>query len=177
MEIFQFLLSLSLSSLGVLMDLLTTNIFVEDLGLEFEWNKLVKYVVSRWGYKSWVFCFEIPIIVAMALFDSRFSLIFLSLGLSWLIGRGFAACINLKTIVEYRTIGIDEFKVQRLLRKQALRSVSFSNKLKLKLPYLIGLVICFTTYVLLFFASFSAVTLLRSLSLGLIIFFLIMAAT
>jgi len=158
-EISQFLLSLSLSSLGVLADLLTTSVFVKDLRLKFEWNSLVKNVVSRWGYKVWVFCLEIPAIIAIALFDSKFSL-----GLSWLIGRGFVACINLKTIVEYRIIGIDEFKVQLLSRRQTFRNVSLSNKPKLRLPYLLGLVICFTLYELLFFANFSTVTWLRSLS-------------
>jgi len=171
LEFLQFFLSLSLSSMGVLFDLLTTSIFVEDLGLEFEWNKLVKYIMSRWGYKVWIVCIEIPIILVLAFSDSSFSLIF-PLGLSWLIGRGFVASVNLKTIVEYRKIGINEFKAQRLSRKQAFRNLSLSNRLILKLPYLIGLIISITIYILLLFSSFPTVPLLRSLSLGLIIIFL-----
>jgi len=176
LEILEFLLSLSLSSLGVAMDLLTTSVFVRELGLEFEWNKRVKYIVGKWGFRVWILCLEIPMIVVIAFFDSTYSSSLLFVGLVWFIARGFAACINLRAIVLYRTIGVDKFKEQWKSRNVALRSASFSDKLKLGLPYLIGLIISLIIYILLNFASFSTVTLIKSLSLGLLIFFFIKVA-
>lgn len=171
-----FFLSLLLSSLGVLMDLLTTHVFVGDLGLEFEWNKILKYIVKRWDWKAWVLCFEIPVVLVIALFDSMYSSILLFLGLSWLIARVYAACHNLRVITIYQAIGIDEFKKQWNLSVKAVRSASASDRLKLKLPYLIVLIISLTMYAILCFVSFPAVTLVRSLSASLLIFFVMMTA-
>lgn len=174
METSQFLVSIALSSLGVLMDLLTTLVFVRDLGLDFEWNRRLKYIVGRWGFKAWILCVEIPIIIGIGLFDAAYSSILLLVGLSWLIGRLFAACMNLRAITIYQTIGIDIFKEQWKSRKQAFRNISFSDKFKLKLPYLMGVTFSFAIFVVLLLISFSAVALVRSLSLGLIIIFLLM---
>lgn len=171
LEVLQFLISLSLSSLGVLFDLLTTNIFVKEIGLKFEWNKFVTAIVSRWGYKVWIFFVEFPVVLFFAFFDSSFSLVF-HLGLVWLIGRGFVASENLRAIVQYRMIGIEEFKAQYSLREEALRNSSLGDKLKLKLPYLIGLTISGTIFLSFMFPTPSSLPLLNTLSLGLIFIFL-----
>jgi hypothetical protein len=47
-----FVLSLILSSIGVSLDLYSTSVFMKDLGIEFEWNKRVKFVVSRFGFMT-----------------------------------------------------------------------------------------------------------------------------
>jgi len=169
-----FVLSLLLSSSGVLMDLLTTHVFVGDLGLEFEWNRPLKYILERWGWKVWILCVEIPVVLGIALFDSAFSSLLLFVGLSWLLARVFAACHNLRVITIYRMIGTDEFKRQFNLGMEARRSASASDRLKLKLPYLVGLIISFTVYTILCFASFPLVVRVKSLSTGLLIFFVMM---
>ena len=158
------------------MDLLTTHVFTGDLGHDFEWNKILKYVVSRWGWKAWILCFEIPAVVLIAVFDAMYSSILLFLGLSWLIARIFAACHNLRVITTYRIIGIDEFRRQFDSSIEARRSASASDRLRLKLPYLMGLIISLSIYVVLCFVIFPVVALVRSLSVGLLLFFGMMTA-
>ena len=58
-----FVLSLILSSIGVSLDLYSTSVFMKDLGIEFEWNKRVKFVVSRFGFMTWIFIEAIVIII------------------------------------------------------------------------------------------------------------------
>ena len=163
-----FVLSLILSSIGVSLDLYSTSVFMKDLGIEFEWNKRVKFVISRFGFMTWIFI-EAIVIVIFGILDLILSSI-ISFGLTWLFARGLVATRNFRIITEYRMIGIDLFKKNVKSRLKAIQNVSYISKIKLKLPYLVETSICLIIYLLLFTAEFPFIVPMRSLIVGLIIF-------
>ncbi len=163
-----FVLSLILSSIGVSLDLYSTSVFMKDLGIEFEWNKRVKFVVSRFGFMTWIFI-EAIVIIIFGILDLIMSSI-ISFGLIWFFARGLVATRNFQIITEYKMIGIDLFKKNVKSRLKATQNISYTSKIKLKLPYLIEVSICLIIYVLLLTAEFPFIVPIRSLIVGLIIF-------
>lgn len=171
MNFFLFFISIFLSSVGTSLDLYTTRIFTKDLGEEFEANNLARSVIKRWGERYWLLI-EASVVMAFGIIDSmELPFLLLFLGLVWFVSRGLAGARNLQVIVEYRIIGINSFKEKEKSRRQAFQNVSFNNKLKLKLPYLIEILICLTIYGLLLTSSCPFISSIGSLILGLIIFF------
>ena len=173
MDNFLFLISVSLSSLGVLLDDFTSNIFMRDLGIEFEGNPFVRMVANRWGYKTWIL-FETIVIIIIGLIDSLPSILssILFFGLVYLVARGLTGTRNLQIIAEYRIIGIDTFKEKVKLSRQAFRKISLNDKIKLKLPHFLESLICLIAYILLTTTNFPLIVPIRSLILGLSLFFL-----
>jgi len=163
-----FVLSLILSSIGASLDLYSTSIFIKDLGIEFEWNKRVKFVVSRYGFMAWI-VIEAIVIVIFGILDLILSSI-ISFGLIWLFARGLVATRNFQIIAEYRTIGIDLFKKNVRSRLKAIQNISFITKIKLKLSYLVETSICLIIYLLLLVTEFPFIVPMRSLTVSLIIF-------
>lgn len=170
----QFLLSISISSLGVIFDHLTTHVFMTDLGAEFEWNKFFKFILNIGGYKAWII-FEGTIILILALLDSFFPspINIFPLGLTWFIIRGYVASQNYKIIIKYRRIGIENYKLSFKSVNQFYEQLSLTEKIKLKLPTIIGLVISSTIYLIVVYSSIPMGYFISSLSLGLLGIFII----
>ena len=163
-----FVLSIILSSIGASLDLYSTSIFIRDLGIEFEWNKRVKFVVSRYGFMTWIFI-EAIVIVVFGILDLILSSI-ISFGLIWLFARGLVATRNFQIITEYRTIGIDLFMKNAKSRLKAIKNTSFITKIRLKLSYLVETSVCLIIYLLLLATEFPFIVPMRSLTVSLIIF-------
>jgi len=167
MDFFLFFISIVLSLVGCILDNYTTRIFIKDLGLEFEANKLVRSIIRKYGYKSSLVQ-EVILVVIIGFIDSIKSLSFYGFfGLFYLIVKGLSAAHNLEIIYEYRTIGISEFKERAEQRRKALRNVPLLSRIKLRLSDFVEVLICLIAYKILLTVVFPLVILIRSLLFGL----------
>lgn len=173
-----FLASIVFSSLGVGFDNLTTMIFINDLGIEFESNPRLRMVRERWGHKAWL-GIEAIIIIVLALIDLQLSLLFL--GAVWGMCRCLAATYNFQIISEYRAIGIGAFRENIRRRRQLFQGVSRINRCKMRLQYFVCSVSCFIVFTMVLFIGayelespivLFLTVLVESLVLGMGIFFL-----
>jgi len=168
-------ISISLSSLGSFLDIYTTYIFVRDLGIEFEANKIVRNVIKKHGYKGILFLQAILIILLGIVDSLKLYYSFFFIGLVVFIVRGLVATNNLQTIVEYRTIGIDSFKEKVMSKRQAFQNASLMNVIKYVLPYLGEALVCFVIYAILLAVDFPLVILSRYFVFGLAFSFIVIA--
>lgn len=169
------LISISLSSLGSLLDNYTTYIFIRDLGAEFEANKRVRNVVKKHDYRK-EFLYEAILVILIGIVDSlRLYYSLFLFGLVILIVRGLTATHNFQTIVEYRTIGIDSFKEKVRSKKQAFQKTSLMNRVEYVSLYVVEAFVCYIIYAILLAADSPLVILSRYFVFGLAFFFVAMA--
>ena len=168
-------ISVSLSSLGSLLDNYTTHVFIRDLGAEFEANKRVRNVIKKHGYRRELF-YEAILVILLGIVDSlRLYYSFFLFGLVVLIVRGLTATYNFQTIVEYRTVGIDSFKEKVRSKRQAFQNASLIDRVKYVSLYLVEALVCYVIYAILLAVDFPLVILSRYFVFGLAFFFIAMA--
>jgi|WetSurMetagenome_2_1015567.scaffolds.fasta_scaffold23160_3 hypothetical protein len=138
-----FVVSISISSVGVFLDNITTRKFIGDIGIEYEWNCIFRKLVPKYGYRLWVIL-EVLVVTFLGLFDTAINVAIpgtIFCGLLYGSFRILASGHNYFDIIgKYRKMGIEKFfvysadsvsnqKTQRSLqnKKRMLYLLSFSG--------------------------------------------------